>query len=166
MKNTHTQLARLILVLSLSSGLAYAADSSPAPAEAAPQVSAFERSMAAGRLAIKNKTFAQAISAFSEAAKQEPRNADAHTMLAYSYRVQSTPNLAKSFEHYDIALKINPQHRGANEYVGQAYLMDKNVAMARKHLAALEAICGKQCPEYKNLDAALSQNRPNNSYGY
>lgn len=140
-----------------------AADTMPAPA---PQDSAFDLRMAAGRAAIKSKNHAQAITAFSDAVKLEPRNADAHTMLAYSYRVQATPNLLKSFEHYDIALSINPQHKGANEYAGQAHLMDNNVAKARQHLVALEKICGKQCPEYKNLDTAITFNRPNNTYGY
>jgi cytochrome c-type biogenesis protein CcmH/NrfG len=122
--------------------------------------------MEAGRAAVKSKNYPQAVAAFNEAVKLEPRNADAHTMLGYSYRVQATPNLPKSFEHYAIALKINPMHKGANEYVGQAHMMDKNPTMARQHLLALEKICGKQCPEYKNLDNAINQNRPNNSYGY
>ncbi len=137
----------------------------PAPVYAAKE-SDFDKRMAAGRAAVKSKSSSQAIAAFSDAVKLEPRNADAHTMLAYSYRVQATPNLAKSFEHYDIALKLDPLHKGANEYVGQAHLRDNNVAKARQHLAALEKICGKQCLEYKNLEAAITSNRPNNNYGY
>lgn len=163
MPHIRTYLAAALIFTAVS---AHAADSTPAPAYTEPVLSAFELSMVKGRAAVKNKNYPQAVTAFADAVKQEPRNADAHTMLAYSYRVQATPNLPKSFEHYDIALKINPLHKGANEYVGQAHVMDKNLSKAREHLAALEKICGKQCPEYKNLDGAINSNRPNNSYGY
>jgi cytochrome c-type biogenesis protein CcmH/NrfG len=169
MQATFKKIALISIFMIITAGVAiptYAADTTPTPIYAAPQASAFDQSMAQGRAAIKNKNYVQAVVAFNSAVTLESSNADAHTMLAYSYRVQATPNLTKSFEHYDIALKLNPQHKGANEYVGQAYLMDKNMPMARQHLAALEKICGKQCPEYKNLESAITLNRSNNSYGY
>jgi tetratricopeptide (TPR) repeat protein len=77
-------------------------------------------------------------------------------MLGYSYRKQAKPDLSKAFEHYGIALKLNPKHRSANEYIGKAYLLSKQPDMANKHLAALEAICGKSCDEYKDLAKAIA----------
>jgi len=29
--------------------------------------------------------------------------------------------MKQAFEHYERALKLNPRHRGAHEYVGEAY---------------------------------------------
>jgi Tfp pilus assembly protein PilF len=88
---------------------------------------------------------------------EEPDNADAHNLLAYAYRKQERPDLARAFEHYKIALRLNPQHKGAHEYIGEAYLMNQQPDMAEQHLAALEAICGNRvCEEYQDLVQALA----------
>lgn len=110
------------------------------------------------RKAIQTKNWSSAQAALKLAIRDEPRNADAHNLLAYSYRKQAQPDLAKAFEHYNIALKINPNHRGAHEYIGEAYLMDKKPAEAEKHLASLEKICGnKTCEEYADLQRSIAQ---------
>ncbi len=90
----------------------------------------------------------------------EPGNADAHNLLAFSYRKQDRPDLAKAFEHYRAALDIDPQHKGAHEYIGEAYLMDRKPEQAAKHLVALEKICGNRaCEEYRDLAAAIAAHR-------
>ena len=86
----------------------------------------------------------------------QPGNADAHNLLAYSYRKQATPDLPKAFEHYNTALKLNPTHKCAHEYIGEAYLMDKQPAKAEEHLALLKTICGgRTCAEYDDLSKAV-----------
>ena len=66
--------------------------------------------------------------------------------------------MVKAFEHYNIALKINPNHIGAHEYIGEAYLMDKKPVEAEKHLVSLEKICGnKTCEEFVDLQRAIAQ---------
>jgi tetratricopeptide (TPR) repeat protein len=86
-----------------------------------------------------------------------------HNLLGYSQRKQATPNLAKAFEHYKTALQIDPRHRGAHEYIGEAYLMAKQPTEAQKHLARLEQLCGNQtCEEYVDLANALAQYRTSN----
>ena len=87
----------------------------------------------------------------------EPGNADAHNLLAYAYRKQERPDLALAFTHYKTALQLNPQHKGAHEYIGEAYLMDGKPDKAQQHLAALERICGNRlCEEYVDLAQALA----------
>jgi tetratricopeptide (TPR) repeat protein len=82
-------------------------------------------------------------------------------MLAYSYRKQAKPDLPKAFEHYKIALQLDPKHLGAHEYIGEAYLMNKQPEEAKKHLLALEKICGnKTCEEYVDLEKALAAYKP------
>jgi tetratricopeptide (TPR) repeat protein len=147
----------IVLTFTGLASAAFAADTAPAPA---PQVSAFDMRMSAGRAAVKSENWQQSIAAFSEAAKLDPKSADAHNMLGYSYRKQATPDLPKAFEYYGIALKLDPKHRGANEYVGKAYLLNKQPDMANKHLANLEAICGKSCEEYKDLAKAIAAYKP------
>jgi tetratricopeptide (TPR) repeat protein len=66
------------------------------------------------------------------------------------------PNLAKAFEHYRRALRLDPQHKGAHEYIGEAYLMDHKPTEAEKHLAELARLCGNQsCEEYVDLAEAI-----------
>ena len=113
--------------------------------------------LASARKAIEVKDWNGALSQLETAARAEPRNAEVHNLLGYSYRKQATPNLAKAFEHYNTALRLDPRHKGAHEYIGEAYLMDKKPAEAEKHLAQLESICGnKTCPEYADLAKAMT----------
>jgi len=61
------------------------------------------------------------------------------------------------FKHYNEALRIDPKHKGAHEYVGEAYLMVGNVAKAKEHLAALDRICFFGCDEYSLLKKAVAE---------
>lgn len=109
------------------------------------------------REAIKASDWKRSLAELTIAAREEPRNADVHNLLGYSYRKQATPNLAKALEHYKTALTLNPAHKGAHEYIGEAYLMAKNLAAAEKHLSEIEKICGsKTCEEYQDLAKAVA----------
>ena len=108
------------------------------------------------RDAIKAKDMRKALAELRVALREEPRNAEVHNLLGYSYRKLATPDLPKAFEHYREALRLQPAHKGAHEYIGEAYLMDKKPEMAEKHLAELEKLCGnKTCEEYADLAKAL-----------
>lgn len=119
--------------------------------------------MSTARAAIKVKDWKKALAELNVAVKEDPKNADAHNLYAYVNRKQAQPNLPKAFEHYKIALQLDPKHKGAHEYIGEAYLMDKNPAEAEKHLATLEKICGnKTCEEYADLAKSLADYRVKN----
>jgi Tfp pilus assembly protein PilF len=136
---------------------ATAADTPSMPAPEAPD------RLASARSAIQAKDWKKAIAELNAAVKAEPKNADAHNLLAYSNRKQAQPNLLKAFEHYKIALQLDPKHKGAHEYIGEAYLMDKKPEEAEKHLATLEKLCGnKTCEEYVDLSKSLAAYRANN----
>jgi Tfp pilus assembly protein PilF len=137
-----------------------AATAADTPSMAAPEAS--DR-LASARSAIQAKDWKKAIAELNAAVKAEPKNADAHNLLAYSNRKQAQPNLLKAFEHYKIALQLDPKHKGAHEYIGEAYLMDKKPEEAEKHLATLEKLCGnKTCEEYVDLSKSLAAYRANN----
>lgn len=117
--------------------------------------------MAAATNAIQAKSWALAITELKAAVKEDPRNADAHNLLAYSYRKQAKPDLPMAFEYYRTALKLNPNHKGAHEYIGEAYLMDNKPAEAEKHLAELKRICGNtSCEQYVDLAQAIAKYKP------
>ena len=110
------------------------------------------------RKAIDSGKWSTASSDLNVSLREEPRNADVHNLLGYYNRKKPQPDLAKAFEHYNIALKLDPKHKGAHEYLGEAYLMDKKPAEAEKLLASLETICGnKTCEEYKDLAGAIAK---------
>ena len=115
------------------------------------------------RTASAAKDWGRALSELSAAAREEPRNADVHNLLGYSYRKRATPDITKAFEHYYTALKIDPRHKGAHEYIGEAYLMEKRPLEAEKHLAELEKICGnKTCEEYADLRKSIADYKAKN----
>ena len=73
-------------------------------------------------------------------------------MLGYAFRWQNRMN--ESFAAYNKALELDPNHIGAHEYIGVAYLKAKQPDKAKDHLARLEKICGKNWEEYKDLAKA------------
>ena len=123
----------------------------------APQVTTADR-LASARKALAAKDFDTALRELGTAARSDPRNADVHNLMGYSYRKKPNPDVTKAFEHYYIALRLDPKHKGAHEYIGEAYLMQKRPAQAEEHLVELEKICGnKECPEYKDLAKSIGE---------
>jgi cytochrome c-type biogenesis protein CcmH/NrfG len=99
-------------------------------------------------------TGAQAI--LRDAVAQNPGNAEYHNMYAYNLRKGANPDMSLVFKHYNEALRIEPKHRGANEYLGEAYLMVGNVAKAKEQLGALDKICLLSCKEYSELKKSIA----------
>jgi Tfp pilus assembly protein PilF len=109
----------------------------------------------AARKAIDAKDYKAAVGHLTKAVQEEPKNADAHNMLGYSYRKVGT--LDKSMEHYQTALKIDSGHRSAHEYLGELYLDMNQPDNAEKQLASLKKACpffGK-CEEFDDLKKAI-----------
>ena len=88
---------------------------------------------------------------------RDQRNADAYNWLAYAVRKDGDP--ARAIPIYQQALALDPKHRGAHEYIGEAYLMANNLTKAEEHLAALQRICLIPCEEYEDLKKAVSDYR-------
>jgi Flp pilus assembly protein TadD len=133
----------------------------PAAVTADPTVedkaAAVDPDFATGRAAIEAKDWPGAIRALSSAALRDTRNADIENYLGYAYRHTGQMDLA--FKHYERALQLNPRHRGAHEYAGEAYLLVNDLAKAEAHLSALEKICLIPCEEYDDLKKAIAEYR-------
>ena len=140
----------LLLAFSLVTGAAVAADTTPA--SDAPKDTTLERA----RSAISQKDWAGAQSILREGVARDPRNPDFHNLYAYSARKSSNPDMSLVFKHYNEALAINPKHRGAHEYIGEAYLMVGNVGKAKEHLAQLDKLCVFSCSEFSDLKNAIT----------
>ena len=127
------------------------------PTSEEPAEGALEPDYAAGLKAIEEKNWTDAIRLLSSAALRDTRNADIQNQLAYAYR--NSGDLALAFRHYNHALALNPRHRGAHEYLGEAYLMIDNLAKAEVHLAALKKICLIPCEEVGHLETKIAEYR-------
>jgi Flp pilus assembly protein TadD len=121
------------------------------------KAAALDPDFAAGRAAIDAKQWETAIRTLSSAGLRDTRNADIQNYLGYAYRHTGQMDLA--FKHYERALQLNPRHRGAHEYLGEAYLMVNDLAKAEAHLSALKTICLIPCEEYSDLEKAIAEYR-------
>ena len=92
---------------------------------------------------------------FSGYALRDTRNADIENCLGSAYR--QSGQLPLAFTHYQRALQLDPRHRGAHEYIGEAYLIIGNRAKAEEHLAALRKICLIPCKEYGHLEKKFAE---------
>jgi len=102
------------------------------------------------------KDYPALVKAGEAAIKHDSSQADFHNMYAYGLRNLPNPDMAKVFMHYNEALRRDPYHVGAHEYLGEAYLMVGNVAKAKEHLERVRLICGgTKCAEYQKLASAI-----------
>jgi Flp pilus assembly protein TadD len=148
---TRSAVASLAVALLASGPFAAAAADSPPP----PEPTAAEKKLAPARQAIDAKDWPRAIALLEELRDREPKNADVHNLLGFSERKRG--NLDAAFAHYEKALALDPKHRGAHEYVGEAYLMAGNLAKAEEHLKALDKLCPFSCEEYRDLKKEIAE---------
>ena len=150
--------AGLLGIGMLAFGLAFWPGASLAdPNDEEPKEGRLDPDYAAGKAAIAAKDWNGAIRLLSSAALRDTRNADIQNYLGYAYR--QSGQLQPAFTHYQKALQLNPRHRGAHEYIGEAYLMANNPVKAEEHLAALQRICLIPCEEYEDLKKAIADYR-------
>jgi tetratricopeptide (TPR) repeat protein len=89
---------------------------------------------AEGKSAIERADWPRAVALLAAAARRDARNPDIHNYLRFAYR--HAGDFAAAFAHYDEAPRLNPRHRGAHEYAGEAALLADNLPRAEHHLAA------------------------------
>ena len=127
------------------------------PYEDNPSAAANDPDYAAGKAAMDKKNWTEAVKRFHQAALRDPDSADLNNYLGYSYRNLKQMDLA--FKFYKRSIQLNPRHRGAHEYIGEAYLIVNDLPSAEKHLAALRNICLLPCEELADLEKAVGEYR-------
>ena len=137
------------IVAFMVSNAVYAADTSGPTSRPDPMLDRYHA-------AAERQDWKSAAAAMNDALAADSRHADYHSLYAYSLRRSGSPDMDVVFKHYNEALRLDPKHRGAHEYIGEAYLMVGNVAKAKEHLGALDKICFFGCSEYNDLKKAIS----------
>ena len=139
-----------LIIASFAAATVWAADTPP---PAPPKDPVLENA----RAAIQQQDWARAQNVLREAVARNPQNPDYHNLFAYSIRKGARPAMDLVFRHYNEALRLRPDHRGAHEYIGEAYLMQGNLAKAKEHLSSLDQLCTFGCEEYTKLKKAVAE---------
>jgi tetratricopeptide (TPR) repeat protein len=121
-----------------------------------PAPAAKSRNYTEGERLVKAKDYAKAIPLLERALSDDVRDADATNLLGYSYRKMG--NTQSALAYYQRALQLNPNHKGANEYLGQLYVELKDLPKAEERLAKLAQLCPPAtCEEYRDLKQSIDQ---------
>jgi Flp pilus assembly protein TadD len=142
----------------LAAVLAFGGASVPATVNAAGSIdesTPIDPDFAAAVKAVEAKQWDQAMTLLTRALGRDAKNADIENYLGYTERHRG--NMDAAFKHYEKALALNPKHRGAHEYVGEAYLLTGNLKKAEEHLSALDKLCFFPCSEYTELKEKVAE---------
>ncbi|AOY00012.1 tetratricopeptide repeat protein [Jeongeupia sp. USM3] len=127
------------------------------------------RAIASARQYIDLQQWDKALQVLDAARQRDPRNADLWNWTGYCERKRG--KLQQAFAAYDEALRLDPRHLGAHEYLGEAWLLAGQPDKAQALLDQLRGLCGS-CDEERDLAAAIdsyrraapSGNGPENGY--
>lgn len=108
---------------------------------------------AAARALVEAGDYEKAIAALGALGKMEdPRVLN---WLGFSSRKLGRTDEAVDF--YQKALTIAPEFTPAHEYLGEAWLQEKDIAKAKEELKAIETLCGgTSCEEYEDLAKSIA----------
>ncbi|MEM6974409.1 MAG: tetratricopeptide repeat protein [Pseudomonadota bacterium] len=142
-----TPLAKAPSALAAAGAIAVVAATalSPQPARAvfngdmSPRAESGDADYAAALRARKAKDWMEMVNSLLRVVERRPWHDNAHSLLGYSYRKMGLYALA--IKHYSTALELNPRHRQALEYLGEAYLQMDDVPMAEETMARLAKVC-------------------------
>ncbi len=139
----------LAIILSVSMASAVLAAGAPSPSQ--PQA---PTDYDLGVKAVKAGDYARALSLLQKVVSANPRDANAWNFIGFSHRKLN--RFDQALAAYKKALAIKPDHRGANEYLGELYLQTGDPAKAKERLKVLDSACFFGCEEFDDLKAAIA----------
>jgi len=98
---------------------------------------------------INRGDYHSALASLSESAKVFGPHPDVLTYQGFANRKLGNKDLA--LQYYMAALNIQPEHRGANEYLGEYFVEIGRLDKAKQQLVKLEQICDFGCEEAEEL---------------
>jgi len=81
-----------------------------------------------------------------------------NTKEAWNYRGYATRKLGRTDEgigYYQRSIALDAHYAKVREYLGEAYMIKGQPALAKAQLATIKGICGTGCEEYRDLHAAI-----------
>lgn len=113
------------------------------------------------RQAMDDGDYEIAIDKLAAIHEKEPGDADVLNMLGYGYR--KIGNFDQARGYYLQALAVDPDHRGANAYMGELYLETGELAKAEERLAVLDKECWLGCDEFTELKDSIAKYKTENN---
>jgi tetratricopeptide (TPR) repeat protein len=132
------------LLAAPAAAFAMGSDSTPEPQ----QVDLYKQA----KKLVDDEKYAKAIPLLQKSIQEKGEYADALNLLGYSNR--KLGDKAKAMTYYTKALNMEPDHLGANEYMGELYLELNDLPKAEARLAVLKNACG-DCDEFDDLEDAI-----------
>ena len=142
----------LLSIMSVTSGPAFA-DGGGSGSKRDSQLTPFKK-------LIDDEKYEMAISELKKALGESPDDADLLNLLAYSQR--KLMRFDEALVNYQKALEIEPEHRGANEYLGELYLQLGQLDDALERLQVLDDACFFGCGEFDELEEEIKIYRSKN----
>lgn len=105
------------------------------------------------RAKIEAKDYQGALTELRDLA-EDNQQADVYNLLGFTLR--KTGDTKSALTYYDKALALEPDHKGAHEYLGELYLQTNEVAKAKEQLSILNGLCPSGCEELEDLQAAFA----------
>ena len=99
-----------------------------------------------GKTEKANKKYEKALKLLIKSNKKTPGKADTLNYLGFTTR--KLGDYENGEKYYLMGLKINPNHTGINEYLGELYIATNRMDLARERLKVLENC---NCEEYAEL---------------
>jgi predicted Zn-dependent protease len=148
MSKSKSRGALLAATLLLCSATAFAADTDETPATTS------KADLNSARALVEAQKYDAALPMLQQIDQRTPNNPDVLNLIGFSLR--KTGKTVEALDYYNRALALNPQHRGANEYLGELYLELKQPEKAKQRLEALRLACG-DCEEFEDLQRQVNQ---------
>ncbi|WP_455373785.1 tetratricopeptide repeat protein [Limibacillus halophilus] len=105
--------------------------------------------------------YESAIAELQGIAAKDPQDADVFNLLGYATR--KTGAYQESYDYYQQALAIDPEHKETLEYLGELYLQTDRLTEAEETLERLSEVCGFfGCSEKNELKAAIEAYKAGN----
>jgi Flp pilus assembly protein TadD len=86
---------------------------------------------------------------------EDHQQADVYNLLGYTLR--KTGDFRTSLTYYTKALELQPDHKGAREYLGELYVETGKMDKAEEQLASLQKLCPSGCEELDDLQKAIAK---------
>jgi tetratricopeptide (TPR) repeat protein len=113
-----------------------------------------EAEYAQAQTSITQADYQSAIGHLNKVLVSQPDNPDVLNLMGFSKRKMGDQTGA--LEYYNKALDLQPDHIGANEYLGELYLEMKIPAKAQERLDVLQRVCGN-CEEFTELKEKIEK---------
>jgi len=89
---------------------------------------------------------------------EDNQQADVYNLLGFTLR--KTGDFSTALSYYTKALELEPDHKGAHEYLGELYVETGDMPKAMEQLASLQKLCPNGCEELDDLKAVIA-GKPN-----